>query len=269
MKYIKSVSIITIIIVIAAFFASCEKQDNSVIDPILTFPKILGTAITPSTYDTSDVNGIAWAKVTSDEPVQKVTVTVKNPLNEQVGVYELKDNGISFDTTAGDGNYVGRIIFSMPTCRLVGTYQGGFLATNQSGLTSSIINTNFSVTNSHSVKPVLSNLIAPDSIQRPSTGQTIIYLEIQANDPDGECDLASVYFNSFKPDSTPSANNPFFMYDDGSQEHCDAAPGDLKYSLCIVIDNQAQTGFYTFKFNAKDRSDIISDTLSHIIKVYQ
>ena len=268
MKYIKSLSIVAIIIVIAAFFVSCEKTDNSIIDPTLTFPKILGTSITPSTYDTSDVNGIAWAKVTSEEQIQKVTVTVKNPLGTQVDVFELKDDGTSPDTAAGDGNYTGRITFSM-SCRIVGSYQGGFLATNQSGLTSSVINTNFSVINSHSLKPTLSNLVAPDSVQRPVSGQFVIFLQIEANDPDGDCDIGSVYFNSFKPDSTPSSGNPFFMYDDGAQEHCDATPGDLKFSLCVIINNQAQLGNYTFKFNAKDRSGIVSDTLSHIIKVYQ
>jgi hypothetical protein len=269
LKYLKSLSIISIVIVIAVLFVSCEKTDDSVIDPELHFPKILGASISPNVYDTSDINGIAWAKVISDEPVQKVTVTVKNPLGEQVGVFELKDDGNLPDTTEGDGKYVGRMIFSMPSCRLVGNnYQGGFVAQNISGVSSGLNNVSFSVINSHSVKPVLSNLIAPDSIQRPVTGQTIIFLEIQVNDPDGLCDIERTYFNSFRPDSTPSPYNPFQMWDDGAQEHCDATAGDGKYSLCVAIDSLAHLGYYTFKFNAKDRSEIVSDTLLHLIKVY-
>ncbi len=271
MKYIKSLSIITVIIVIAAFFASCEKQDSSIIDPVLTFPKILGTAITPSVYDTSNVNGVAWAEVTSDEPAAKVTVTVKNPLGTQVGVYELKDDGVAPDTTAGDGRFTGRITFSL-SCRLTGTYQGSFIAQNQSGLNSSNINTPFDIVNTHSQKPVVSNIISPDSLQRPVSGLTTVFLRVTAFDPDGLCDIGSVYFNTFKPNGQPSTGNPFFMYDDGDTlGHCDAVPGDGNYSLCINIAPTNDTGLYTFKYTARDRANpnLVSDTLTHTIYVYQ
>ncbi len=269
MKYIKYFSLTKALcfIAIAALFASCEKENTSVIDPTLTFPKILGVLITPSIYDTSDINGIAWAEVTSEETVTSVTVTVKNPSNTEIGIFTLRDDGAVPDTIAGDGRYTGYITFSM-TCRIVGQYKGEFIAKNVSGLTSSIISQNFSVINSNSIKPTVSNLVAPDSVQRPVAGQTPIFLEIQADDPDGLCDVENVFFNSFKPNGDPSLFNPFTMYDDGSQEHCDAIAGDGKYSLCVVIDNQAQLGYYNFRFNARDRSDLLSDTLSHLIKVY-
>jgi hypothetical protein len=59
--------------------------------------------ITPSAYDTSFISGIAWAEVTSDEPVIKVQVTVKDPQNFRPS-FILRDDAVAPDTTAGDGN---------------------------------------------------------------------------------------------------------------------------------------------------------------------
>ncbi len=271
MKYIKYLSIVKALcfIVIAGFFASCEKDDTSVIDPTLTFPKILGVSITPSVYDTNYINGIAWAEVTSEEPVSKVTVTVKNPNSAEIGIFSLRDDGVAPDTAAGDGKYTGYISFSLP-CFLIGTYRGEFVAYNISGLNSALNSQNFNITNSHSTKPTLSDLISPDSLQRPVTGESIVFLRITASDPDGLCDIENVFFNTIKPDGTPSLGNPFTMYDDGDTlGHCDAIRGDGNYSLCIRIASTNDIGVYTFKFNARDRSDLLSDTLFHTIYVYQ
>lgn len=279
MKYTKYLALI---IVIAALFASCEKDDTSVIDPVKTFPKILGTLITPSSYDTSSINGIAWAEVTSDELVTKVQVTVKDPQNSQNGVFILHDDGVAPDTAAGDGKYAGYISFTLQ-CYLIGTYKGEFVAYNVSGLNSSLISENFTVTNSHSLPPVLSNIVAPDSLLRPSGigADTVRFasLEVTAADPDGQCDIKSdgVFFNSFKPNGDPSTGNPFTMYDDGNTPaHCDNVADDGKFSLCIRLVNNPNGPFpppdlgpYIFKFNARDRSDILSDTLFHTIYVYQ
>jgi len=271
LKYIKSVSIVAIIIVIAAFFVSCEKTDDSIIDPTLTFPKILGTSITPSTYDTSNVNGIAWAKVTSEELIQKVTVTIKNPQNTQVGVFELKDDGSAPDTTAGDGNYTGRITFSM-SCRIVGSYQGSFLAQNVSGLTSGVINVPFSVINSSNHSPIISNLIIiPDSVHVNT--QTFIIFEVTAIDPDGTCDINEVYYDGKKPDGSSLERRR--LYDDGScciientgVTSGDSTAGDNKFTRKL-FGAPDQIGYYVYRLTAKDNSDSLSNVLSDSIYVY-
>ncbi len=166
MKYTKYLALIIGSFSIAALFASCEKDDTSVLDPTKSFPKILRTLITPSAYDTSFISGIAWAEVTSDELVTKVQVTVKDPNSSQNGVFILHDDAVAPDSMAGDGKYTGYISFSLQ-CYLIGTYKGEFVAYNVSGLNSALISENFTVTNSHSIKPSLSNLISPDSLQRP------------------------------------------------------------------------------------------------------
>ncbi len=279
MKYTKYLALI---IVIAALFASCEKDDTSVLDPTKSFPKILGTLITPSVYDTSFISGIAWAEVISDEPVTKVQVTVKDPNSSSNGVFILHDDAVAPDTAAGDGKYTGYISFSLQ-CYLIGTYKGEFVAYNVSGLNSALISENFTVTNSHSLPPALSNLVAPDSLQRPSGvgADTVRFasLEVTATDPDGQCDVKGdgVFFNSFKPpNGEPSLGNPFIMFDDGDiQAHCDDVANDGIFSLCIRLVNNPngplpppELGAYVFKFNARDKSNVLSDTLFHTIYVY-
>jgi hypothetical protein len=96
------------------------------------------------------------------------------------------------------------------------------------------------------------------------------FLKVHVIDPDGICDIASAYFNAFNPSGVPNPSNPFAMYDDGdvTPPHCDTVAGDGKYSLLIVIDNNASLGVFTFKFNARDRSGLVSDTLYKFITVY-
>ena len=253
-------------------FSSCEKKDDSVIDPSLNFPSITSASINPSTVDTTIVHSIAYAHVTSVDPIESVTATVTGPNAASEGVYTLKDDGVAPDSIADDGIFSGYINYTMD-CRLVGGHKVEFLAKSVSGLVSNNIIQFLNVINSHDRKPVLSDLIAPDSLQRPISGVNGAFLQVTATDPDGNCDISpisGVFFNSIKPDSTGASGNPFSMYDDGDQvNHCDQTANDSKFSLCISIDNTAQLGYYKFKFNARDRSNQLSDTLIHLIKVYQ
>ncbi|MGA2669516.1 MAG: choice-of-anchor X domain-containing protein [Ignavibacteria bacterium] len=265
---------VLLIIFAGLLFSSCEKKDNSVIDPTLNFPNIISASINPSTVDSAVVHCTAYAHVTSADPIDNVTATVTSPApnNTQEGVFTLKDDGVAPDSVSGDGIFSGYVSYTMD-CRLVGAHKVEFLAKNVSGLVSNNIIQFLNVINSHDQKPVLSDLIAPDSLQRPISGRNGAFLQVTASDPDGNCDvpfIGGVFFNSYKPDSSGATGNPFSMYDDGDQlNHCDQTAYDSKFSLCIAIDNTAQLGYYTFKFNARDRSNQLSDTLIHLIKVYQ
>jgi hypothetical protein len=257
-------------------FSSCEKKDSSVIDPTLNYPILVSASLNPSTVDSIVIQSVAYAHVTSTDPIDRVTATIKliypNMVTE--GQFTLKDDGIAPDSAAGDGIYSGYIHVPMD-CRLVGGHRVDFSARNISGLESSHIILILNVTNSHDQKPVLSGLVAPDSLQKPSgIGSDTVRntsLSVQTSDPDGSCDVNGVFFNSFKPpNGLPSDGNPFTMYDDGDESHhCDQTFYDGRYSLCISITPNVQTGYYTFKFNAKDRSYLLSDTLIHLIYVYQ
>jgi len=111
--------------------------------------------------------------------------------------------------------------------------------------------------------PVLSNLVAPDTISRSAGGTYLITVDVY--DPQGREDIDRVYFNSFKPDGSPAEGNPFLMRDDGQQG--DAQAGDGTYSIVITISPQNETGRYRFEFQAEDKSGARSNLLIHFITV--
>jgi len=102
--------------------------------------------------------------------------------------------------------------------------------------------------------PVLSDLVAPVTISRLASEPVL--LSVRATDAQGQDDIQSVYFNTTKPDGTPSLGNPFPLFDNGDEEnHGDEAEGDGIYSTLIVIDSQNALGQYRFDFIAEDYSN--------------
>ncbi len=267
MRYIKYS---LVLILLGFLFASCEKEDSSIIDPIKNFPVLISASVNPAVFDTNTVHAVAIANVTSVDPVKAVTAVVTNPNNTNMGTFSLHDDGVAPDQSAGDNIYSGYIDFSM-ICRIIGIYKTEFRAETEAGLFSGTITQNIELIKTQNLNPLISDLIIPDSLQRPIGSElNVAFLQVKVTDPDGLCDIQKAYFNSFKPDGTPSSGNPFDMYDDGNiQGHCDTTAGDGLYSLCIAIDSNAQLGYFKFIFNAKDRSDSTSNTLIDSIYVYQ
>lgn len=272
------------LLIFSIVFSACEKNDDSVIDPTLSFPRILSASVTPNTFDTISVNGIITAIVTSDLPIANVTAIVKNPLNAVVGTVTLKDNGIAPDSAAGDGKFTGSMNVTL-SCKLVGPYTIGIIAANNSGLSSNQFNVGFNLTNGTNHRPTLTFVISPDSLLLPSgaNGDSVVLAFLQAwpNDPDGICDVGEVQFHSYRPDGTVTNNGNFIsLFDDGDiPNHCDTIAGDGKFSLCIkLVNNPHQPGYimpqigpYTFKYYALDRAvpPLVSDTLTKTIVVHQ
>lgn len=248
---------------------SCEKKDDSVIDPTLYFPQILNAFISPDTNFTAPINEIIVAVVTSQEPVKNVMATLSDPDNNQVRVYELKDNGVSPDTTAGDSHFTAQINETQ-NCRIAGYYNVEFVAENESGLKSNTIIQSFYVKQVNNQPPLISDLIMPDSLQRPGSGVNLAFMQIKAIDPNGQCDVKVSYFISRRPDGTlGNQGNPIYLYDDGDIPlHGDTTAGDTKYSVIIKIEPTNQLGYYLFTYNAKDRSDSLSNTLKDSVYVY-
>jgi len=268
-------------IVLGIILISCEKDDNSVIDPKLTFPTITGVFVTPGTFDTAAIKTVLVAVVQSEEQVSLVKATVSNPWSSILKEIELKDNGVLPDTTAGDGRYTGRFDSTL-SCKLVGSYKVEFIAYNKSGTSSNIVIGNFNVSNSNNNRPSVNYVISPDSLRRPSgTGSDSVnigFLQAWPTDPEGICDVDRVYFYSFRPDGTPGNNgNPISLLDDGNQVNCDSVAHDGKFSICIKIVNNPftpgytgppQIGNYRFRYFAKDIGGLESDSLVKFINVY-
>lgn len=251
-------------LVLGILIASCEKDDDSVIDPILYFATIDSVKINPLQIDSSQITVQFTAYVTSVDPVSSVTAQIKSP------------EGIVLNTVSlsGSGNVFTGTYDTLQSCRFVGAYNVEFIAITGAGLQSNVVSSNFNVINSQNIKPTVTIVYAPDSLQRPSGNPPdtlrASFLQIQVTDPNGLCDIAAGYFNSVNPIGVPNPFNPFTMYDNGIWEppYCDTVANDGKYSLCIFIGPTATLGNYTFKFNARDRSGLVSDTTYKIINVH-
>jgi len=248
-------------LVLGIIIASCEKDDNTVIDPVLNFPRLDSANLNPNSFDSSRININFSAYVTSIDPISSVTAKITNPDGQILNTINLTESGSVYTGTYD----------TLMSCRLVGSYRVEFIAMTNSGLPSNTISNNFSVTNSQNIKPSISIIYCPDSLRRPAAGLDSAFLKVHVSDPNGECDILSTYFNSFNPSGIPSPANPFLMYDDGdvTPPHCDTIANDGNYSLQIYIFPTPQTyGNYIFKFNAQDRSLIVSDTLTKLINIH-
>ncbi len=250
---------------------SCEKDDPTVIDPVLNLPTISNTLISPSLIFSDSVKSVAVATVQSVDPIGTVTVTVTDP-NGLVRVFVLKDDGNLPDTVANDGKYSGYINFIMD-CRLVGDYKSDFLAKTQPGLSSNIITQNFNIKNLDGLHPVISNLfVTPHDALR---GQiTPFIFRVNVTDPDGQCDILHVTYKGYYPLGQPLQNN-YDLLDDGS---CCLIPPFNSVSGDSVANDGTFTrllagapdslGYYKYFFYALDRSGDTSNILIDSIFVH-
>lgn len=256
---------------------SCEKTDDTVIDPILKAPilsdlyKSKDTVFTASTAPVINLNTSVAVSTNEGGEIKSVTCKILTPQNTVLATYTMNDNGSLPDSVSGDGRYSCTINVTDITCLLVGQYSIQFLAENAEGLISNQINSSIPVVMTNNTAPIVSGLFAPDSIAIPVSGSSISTLSVFALDSNGYCDIKRVFFNSYRPDSTITGGSPFTMYDDGNiPEHGDTTAGDGRFSLIIQITSaQTTTGWYTFKYQAEDNSSLLSNQLTERIYIYR
>ncbi|MCX6163985.1 MAG: hypothetical protein NTU73_03855 [Ignavibacteriae bacterium] len=268
---------VVLLVLMGIFITSCEKSDDSVIDPnlkspILTNPyKSKDTVFTTSTAPV--INLFSSVSVNQNEggSIKSVTCKVLSPQNSVLATYTMSDDGILPDSVAGDSRYSCTINITNISCLLVGQYTIQLLAENSTGLLSNQINSSFYVVMTNNQAPIVSGLFTPDSIAIPVSGSNISTLSVFTLDSNGYCDIKRVFFNSYRPDSTITGGSPFTMYDDGNiLEHGDTTARDGRFSLIIQIaSTQTIIGWYTFKYQAEDNSGLLSNQLIGRIYIYR
>ena len=119
--------------------------------------------------------------------------------------------------------------------------------------------------------PVIDEIVAPDTVQRPAVGQPAVTLPLIAvvSDPDGLTDVEKVEFWNV---NTP--NNRFELCDDGGGQPCggasdsgDETAGDGRFTLTVFIASTNAPGTNTFVFQAIDRAGLRSETAEKQITV--
>ena len=251
---------------LSIIISSCEKKDDSIIDPSYKSPLISNpymskdTVFTTSGAPVINFNASVFVDENGGGTIQSVTCKIYSPGNLLVGTFSMHDDGVAPDSTAGDGRYSCTVNVTNIQCLLIGSYSIQYIAQNVAGLNSNQINSAVSVFITNNQPPILSALYSPDSILVPSTGINIATLSIFAADSNGYCDIKNVFFKSYRPDGTPNPNNPFTMYDDGNiLVHGDSVAGDGRFSLTIQIPaTQTTFGYFKFVYQAEDNSNALS-----------
>ena len=239
-----------------------------VVDAEMNLPPFIVSAVLEDTLTSSTLEDVFISLDVGDPQgladIDSVSLQIYAPFSPSPAfVARLSDDGIDGDVAAGDGTFSFREDLSDSLTR-AGDHAIRFQATDRGGLASEAVVMGFYVKIIND-PPVLSDLTAPDTVSRSSTGSFL--LAVRADDPQGLDDIAGVFFNTTKPDGNPSSGNPFQMKDDGSDG--DAVPGDGIFSLMVTITPQNDTGAYRFDFFAKDRLEAFSDTLTHTITVIE
>jgi hypothetical protein len=216
----------------------------------------------------ADSLGHVFITIRAEDPqglddIDSVFFQIFQPLSP-VSFYRslLWDDGQFGDLIPGDGifTFQGNL---EDTLKSRGVHTFRFQAVDQSGLFSDAKVKEVFIDRIN-YPPILSNIIAPDTVILGAVGDTL-FISVDVTDPQGLVDIKKVYFNSTKPDGTPALSNPFIMYDDGSKG--DITPNDGTYSLDVEITPDAQKGVYRFDFYAEDYSGAVSGSLSHFVTV--
>lgn len=180
----------------------------------------------------------------------------------------LNDAGKNGDTAPGDGIFATKITAAYARNR-VGIYSFRFQAVDLAGGQSNPIVRTVSTINTDNLPPVISDLVAPDTLVLHPENVVITTMTVSVTDPQGLSDVEKVIFNSFlPPDERPSSGNPFFMSDDGNtQVSGDRIAGDGVYSLTINLPPTMSPGNYKFVFEAVDFSGEHSNQIPWIVTV--
>lgn len=217
-----------------------------------------------------DADGMAEiAAVTMDLKLGGVS-----QLNEP---YQLKDDGqaaVSGDLFAGDSVFTLLVDSSFAAGR-EGSYELAFSARDIFDENSNELTRSIELFNQ------AGNILAlgvPQSIDRPAQPGVFNRALVTAavDDPQSLADVDSVYFFSRRPDGElANGGNPLILVDNGLPfnienpftEAGDETAADGTYSLSVLIDNSAQTGFFLFTFYMRDKAGNLSAMAQDSIEV--
>ncbi len=189
----------------------------------------------------------------SDDAIQRVVIALRPPV--------LEGDALLFGTVPAEpGNtFAGTYTVEFDT-GLIGTYTIELYAVDEQELLSNKVLGTFELL-SEGNPPVIESIDAPDTIQRPETGTSLIQLVAVVSDPDGLSNIANVVFWNV---TNPQAR--IGLFDDGEQGG-DEVADDGRYTVTIQIDNTAAPGVNRFAFQATDRSGLRSEIVTKEITV--
>lgn len=127
------------------------------------------------------------------------------------------------------------------------------------------------------LKPVILNVSAPDTLNKPTTGFALYLITCEVADANGLEDIRWVGFKSYHTqlDSFMNGGNYIYLYDDGGRQILyepeitsgDSTVGDGIFSFQIPLTTSAITGTYSWIFEAQDMENEFSNSIVHQIVI--
>ncbi|MGB8321276.1 MAG: choice-of-anchor X domain-containing protein [Ignavibacteriaceae bacterium] len=257
------------VILIPIILGGCEKTNNDIVDSQISYQVESVNTVNNFLYQTADSLITVSIKLNSASDIRSIYFDIYSSDNTQLNAspVEMYDDGTiaNGDTTAGDNIYSAK--FPLNKSYPVGLYTIKFFITDLNNNTRQVAVRSFEYDNNQiSYPPQISDLVAPDSVIAEDP-KTVIFMSVKVSDPNGLSDIKQVYFISYRPDGTTSGDKNQ-MYDDGNkQTDGDAKAGDGIYSILIEVTPQNAKGTYRFDFRAVDRTNKLSNIISHNIVV--
>ncbi|MFI5251881.1 MAG: hypothetical protein ACHQQQ_05535 [Bacteroidota bacterium] len=290
----KKLLIFIVPVYFAMIFWSCEKEKSGIIDAHYATPQLLNASVDHARFNLDSAN----AFITPLPGRQfAITCTIKALASTRFGTQTINQIGYTLffprsDSSIQSGSLATLSPGQPPTDSSywvrgastinfivnyadVGNYILSLTAFNVYGNASNTLNIPITITRKN-IKPHLSNLDIPDTVQIPPiAGQINAYIfSVTVADSDGYNDISRVYFYRISPNS-PGAYIPIEMYDDGDfLNHGDKFAGDGIFSCAVKIEHKNTPGVNMFSFHALDHylaehPDVPSDSLTQAVTVIQ
>ncbi len=254
---------------IPIFFGGCEKTNNDIVDSQISYQVESVNTVDNFYYISGDSLITVSLKLNSSADIKNIYFDIYSSDNAQLNdsPVEMYDNGVidNGDTTAGDNVYSSK--YPLSKSYPIGLYTIKFFITDLNSNTRQVAVRSFEYDNNQvNYPPHLSDLVAPNNVIVEDP-KSVIFMSVAASDSNSLKDIKEVYFISYRPDgSTSGAKNQ--MFDDGNtQNDGDVTAGDGIYSILIEVTPQNTKGKYRFDFKAVDRSNKLSNIISHNIVI--
>ena len=259
---IRKIKILLTAIIVFAGFYGCEKKSDLVIDPSSTtadYSVVNVTAPDTLIYSTQNSYATVTAKVYSSQSIKAVYVSVLDPSGNTFAHIEMKN--------IGDSVYSAEIPFSEND--LKGSYDLRFtILIGNSAEKVFARATIYFINHLKDTPPVLSNLTMPDTV---AIGVSFVF-SVQASDSNGLSDISKVYYELYNPNGQKMKNqqgiSQFPLSDNGDKNTTgDEKAGDGIFTQKLYFPQGQPTGKWKFDFTAVDRSDSLSNTITHFLEV--
>lgn len=255
-----------LLLILPLLYLSCDKipsgtvdystDDNQSIE--INAPQVVVFNQTDSSVTTN-------VKLTGASNVTEIWADIYSPNDDLINsskIYLLDDGNVgNGDTTSGDNVYSNKFVLSR--YNINGKYKIEYYLKYSDGKVWKAAYHNFTYYNGQqNYPPIISDLVMPDTV---GVGKENAFLiSLKCFDPNGQEDIKDVFLKFIRLEDG-SISGLFPLYDDGT--HGDKMPDDGIYSFQNIYEASARGKTRQFIFQARDRSDSLSNIINHYIYV--